>query len=217
MLKLRLSILLGMISLAAYADSGTYIGISAGYGTTNSSATNGFSFSDGTGNKSGGSMAGGVFVGYDFNRYLGVQADYDYIANVNYTTGGNALTGAQSSINANQQILDLGIVGHLPFGLFANSLSGLSIFGKLAMGYTTTSFNGGTMISNGSSGLNAVQLPNNASSFVPVFGLGAEYGWSSVGIRAEYDYIGDTVVTNNNQTLMNVNNGLMLLSVFYHF
>lgn len=217
MSKLKLSALLSVIGVAAFADSGTYVGISAGYGTINSSATNGFSFSDGTGNKDGGTMAGGVFVGYDFNRYLGVQADYDYIANVNYTTGGSSVTGAQSSINANQQILDLGVIGHLPFGLFADSLSGLSIFGKLAMGYTTTSFDGGTMVSSGSAGLNTVQVPSNASSFVPVVGIGAEYGWSSVGVRAEYDYIGNTVVTNNSQTLMNVNDGLALLSVFYHF
>ena len=217
MLRSKLSILLSIISLAAFADSGTYIGISAGYGTINSSATNGFSFSDGTGNKDGGTIAGGVFVGYDFNRYVGVQADYDYIANVNYTTGGSTMTGAQSSINANQQILDLGIIGHLPFGLFANALSGLSIFGKLAMGYTTTSFDGGTMVSSGTAGVNTVQLPSTASSFVPVVGLGTEYGWSSVGIRAEYDYIGNTAVTNNGQTLMNTNNGLTLVSVFYHF
>ena len=217
MSKLKLSALLSVIRVAAFADSGTYVGISAGYGTINSSATNGFSFSDGTGNKDGGTMAGGVFVGYDFNRYLGVQADYDYIANVNYTTGGSSVTGAQSSINANQQILDLGVIGHLPFGLFADSLSGLSIFGKLAMGYTTTSFDGGTMVSSGSAGLNTVQVPSNASSFVPVVGIGAEYGWSTVGVRAEYDYIGNTAVTNNSQTLMNVNDGLALLSVFYHF
>lgn len=217
MSKLKLGALLSIIGVTAFADSGAYVGVSAGYGTINSSTTNGFSFVDGAGSKSGGTMAGGIFAGYDFNRYLGIQADYDYIANVNYSTGNNPLTGTQGSINASQQILDLGIVGHLPFGLFANALSGLSIFGKLAVGYTTTSFDGGTVVSTGSAGQNSVSVPSNASSMVPVLGLGAEYGWNTVGLRAEYDYIGNTTVTNNSQTLMNTNNGLVLLSVFYHF
>lgn len=216
MIRLKFVTFMSLLSIAAFADGGLYLGFGAGYGSINNNTVDGFNFVDGTSNKSGGNMAGGIYAGYDFNRYVGMQFDYNYIANVSYNTGSNSSTGVQGSINANQQILDLGIIGHLPFGLFANSLSGLSLFGKLAVGYTVENFNGGNLVSSGSSPVTA-QLPSQASSIVPVIGGGVEYGWSNVGLRAEYDYIGNTVVTNNSQSLMNSNNNLVLLSVFYHF
>lgn len=204
-----------MLVASVFAEGGFYTGLSAGYGTIDTNTTNGFSYPDGASGKGGGNMAGGVFLGYDFNSYLGIQADYDYIANVEYTMG-STTPGVSGTFSGNQQIIDLGVTGHLPFSLFANSLSGLSIFGKLAIGYTFTSFNGGSVVASSDPSLQ-VSLPSSSSNAVPVLGAGAEYGWSNVGIRAEYDYIGTTSITNDNETLMNVNDSLVLLSVFYHF
>ncbi len=218
MLRFKFTLIVSILSLSAvaFADNGFYLGAGAGYGSISNNTVDGFNFVDGASNKSGGNMAGVIYAGYDFNRYVGLQFDYNYIANVNYTTGVNSSTGVQGSLNANQQILDLGIIGHLPFGLFANALSSLSLFGKLAVGYTVENFNSGSLSSSGSSPV-TIQIPNQSSSVVPVIGGGIEYGWNNVGLRAEYDYVGNTVVTNNNQSLMNSNDNLVLLSVFYHF
>ncbi len=215
-LKLRLITIISLFSLIpAFADSGLYAGIGAGYGTINTNTTNGFSFPSNSSSSGGGNIAGSVFVGYDFSHYVGVQFDYDYIGNVQYSSG-STIPGITGSFNANQQLLALGIIGHLPFGLFANNLSGLSIFGKLSAGYTFTSFSGGSVIAPQASNYQ-VNLPASSSSLVPVVGAGVEYGINSVGVRLEYDYVGNTPVTNNNQTLLNVNDSLVLLSVLYHF
>ncbi|MDD3266470.1 MAG: outer membrane beta-barrel protein [Burkholderiales bacterium] len=215
--KIKLPLLLTLLYVApqfASADSGLYAGIGAGYGTINTSTTNGFNYVDGASNKNNGNMLGSIYVGYDFSRYLGVQVDYNYIANTQYTTGTDAATGAQGSFSASQQLVDLGITGHLPFELLANSLSGISLFGKAAIGYNTVNFNGGTVRT--STGYQQ-NLPGTAQSMVPVIGGGVEYGISSVGIRLEYDYIGNTSVNVNNQNLMNVNNNIYLISALYHF
>lgn len=203
-------------AISAYADSGLYVGVGAGYGTINSSTINGNSFTNGSGSQSGGNAAGGVYVGYDFSHYVGIQADYNYIANVEYSTGYNSITGSNSSFSASQQLIDLGVTGHLPFSLFANALSGISIFGKLALGYSTTSFSGGSLLSQNVSG-GTVNLPGSASTLVPVIAGGAEYGIGQVGIRLEYEYIGNNNVSINNLNSMNVNNSLVMLSALYHF
>lgn len=199
-----------------YADSGFYVGVGAGYGSINTSTTNGYSYLDGSSNQSGGSMLGSIYAGYDFSHYVGIQMDYDYIANIQFSSGTNQTTGTQNSFNVNQQMIDLAITGHLPFALFANSLSGISIFGKLGIGYTNVSFSGGAVASG--QGLQYVQnLPSFGQSVVPVLGIGAEYGIDSVGIRVEYDYIGTTTVNTSNSNIMNINNNIGLISVFYHF
>lgn len=215
--KIKFSGMLALLSFAtqfAYADSGLYAGIGAGYGTINTSTTNGFKYADGANNKNNGNMLGSIYLGYDFSRYVGIQLDYNYIANTQYTTGTDATTGVQGSFSASQQLIDLGITGHLPFELFANSLSGISLFGKAAIGYNTVNFNGGTVQTSPTYTQN---LPGSAQSMVPIIGGGVEYGIGSVGIRLEYDYIGNTSVNVNSQNLMNVNNNIYLISALYHF
>lgn len=207
---------LSLISGNVIADSGLYIGAGAGYGGMNTTTTNGFSYLDGANSKSSSNMVGSVFVGYDFSKYVGVQADYVYLANMEYTTGSNAQTGVLGSFSANQQIVDLGITGHFPFEIFANALSGLSLFGKLAIGFSTVDFNGGAV--GAGSDLSYVQeLPSFSQSVIPVVGLGVEYGIGSVGARVEYDYFGSTSVSSSNQNLLNASTNLGMVSVFYHF
>ena len=205
-----------LFSEYAVADSGLYVGVGAGYGTTSSSTTGGMNYANGSSEQSGGNMAGGVYVGYDFSHYVGIQADYNYIANVQYSTGTIPSTGANGTFSVNQQVLDLGVTGHLPFSLFADALSGISIFGKLAFGYATTSFNGGELVSP-SQPNGAAAIPSSSSNLVPVIAGGAEYGIGQVGIRLEYQYIGNSAINVNGQNIMNVNNSLVLLSALYHF
>lgn len=203
-----------LCSTLAVADSGFYVGVGAGYGTISNTTANGYQFLDNSTTTNGGNIAGMIYGGYDFSRYVGIQMDYIYIANIAYSTG--TANNVQGSFNASQQVLDLGIIGHFPFGIFTNSLSGLSIFGKLAVGYATTSFNGG-YVENGQALANDQELPTFAQGLVPVIGGGVEYGINSVGVRLEYNYIGTTTANNSGINLMNSSNNLVMLSVMYHF
>lgn len=200
----------------AQADGGLYVGVGAGYGTIGSNTTGGTSYPNGSSSQGGGNMAGSVYVGYDFSHYVGIQADYDYIANVQYSTGSIPNSGVNGDFSVNQQVLDLGITGHLPFSLFADALSGISVFGRLAFGYSTTTFSGGQLASSSSTG-GSVNIPSSASNLVPVVAAGAEYGIGQVGIRLEYQYIGNSTININGQNVLNVNNNLVLLSALYHF
>ena len=200
----------------AQADGGLYVGIGAGYGTIASNTTGGLSYPNGSSSQGGGNMAGSVYLGYDFNHYVGIQADYDYIANVQLSTGSIPNSGVNGDFSVNQQVLDLGITGHLPFSLFADALSGISLFGGLAFGYSTTTFNGGQLASPVAAG-GSVSIPSSASNLVPVVAAGAEYGIGQVGIRLEYQYIGNSTINTNGQNVLNVNNNLVLLSALYHF
>lgn len=197
----------------AQADGGLYVGVGAGYGTIGSNTTGGTSYPNGSSSQGGGNMAGSVYVGYDFSHYVGIQADYDYIANVQYSTGSTPSSNGDFSVN--QQLLDLGVIGHLPFSLFADALNGISIFGRLAFGYSTTTFNGGQLVSQSSNSV--ISIPSTASSLVPVVAAGAEYGIGQVGIRLEYQYVGNSTINTNGQDILNVNNNLVLLSALYHF
>ena len=207
---------LNLCTAVVYADSGFYIGAGAGYGSMTASTTNGYNYLDGTSSKNGNNMLGSVYMGYDFSHFVGTQIDYDYIANAQFTSSTSSITGVQNSFSVNEQVIDLAVTGHLPFSVFANSLSGASIFGKLGVGYSIINFSGGTV----GSGVNQVftqSLPTFAQGLVPVLGIGAEYGIGSVGIRLEYNYIGTITVSNGGQNVMNINNSIGLFSAFYHF
>lgn len=208
-------ILVGLIKVA-FADAGLYLGVGAGYGTLSTSTVSGFSYLDGGTSKSGSNIIGSIFAGFDFNRYVGIQADYYYLSDIEFSGGSSAKSEYTASYSATQQVIDLGIIGHLPFELFTNALSGFSLFAKAAVGYSTLNFNGG-YIGNAPSYTNVQAFPGYSQSLVPVVGLGAEYGYGSVGVRLEYEYIGNTTVNNNSQNLINDNDNVGMLSVLYHF
>jgi hypothetical protein len=214
MLKKLFFILCSTISACVYADSGLYLGIGTGYATINAKTTNGFSYIDGNSDKSDGNMLGNLFIGYDFSRYVGLQADYYYIASTQYSTGSD-IPGIQGSFTINQQTIALGITGHLPFELFANSLSGLSLFAKLGIGYNTINIDGGTVANPDQSYIQS--LSGYSGGLSPMIGGGVEYGIDNVGLRAEYERIGDITFSRDNQNLLNINNNLYMVSAFYHF
>lgn len=205
-----------MFASYSFADSGLYVGVGVGYGDMSNSTVNGYNFLDGGSERSASSNLGSIYAGFDFNRYVGIQADYDYISSMNFSGGASNNPKVQSSYSATQQVLALGVIGHLPFQLFASSLAGLSIFGRLSVGYSTLNFTGGAIAP--PSDYNNPQLfPGYAQSLVPLAGVGVEYGISSVGVRLEYNYIGSTTVNNNDINLINTSNNIGLLSVLYHF
>lgn len=200
----------------SFADSGLYVGVGVGYGNMSNNTINGYNFLDGGSERSASSTLGSIYAGFDFNRYVGIQADYDYLSSMNFAGGASNNQDYPSSYSASQQVIALGVVGHLPFQLFANSLSGLSVFGRLSVGYSTLDFSGGAIAKPSDYG-NPELFPGYAQSLVPLIGAGIEYGINAVGVRLEYNYIGNTTVNNNDINLINTSNNLALLSVLYHF
>ena len=141
----------------AQADGGLYVGVGAGYGTISSDTTGGASYANGSSSQGGGNMAGSVYLGYDFNHYVGIQADYDYIANVQYSTGSIPNSGVNGDFSVNQQIRPWNYRS-FTFSLFADAF-GISVFGRLAFGYSTTTFSGGQLASSSSTG-GSVNIPS---------------------------------------------------------
>ena len=202
--SLRLFFLANLaLSTAAYAEGGFYVGIGPGYSSVSSALQSPYQFSNGgNGTQDAGSFASTLYFGYDFNRVVGIQADY------------NAAWGAQYSggYSLNQQLLGGSLLLHLPFGVFSDHLSGFDAYLKGGIDYNAVNF--GNI---GAPCVNCVNPPNSATGATPLYGAGIEYGFNNVGYRLEWDYSGSLMVTNqgNNQTSITSNS--FFLSILYHF
>jgi hypothetical protein len=199
----KLFFILAIINIKwCYAEGGFYAGIGAGYSSINNVPQSGLTFSNGSAvSQNAGAFTGGIYGGYDFNRIVGVQLDYDV-----------AFNGQTSSYNATGQIVDAAVLLHLPFGFIAEALNGLSVFAKGGIGYTTWGF--GNVSANCATCLNP---QNSASGIVPVYGFGIEYGLKNMGIRAEWDYSGNVSASNQGTNQVQLNANTYLLSILYHF
>jgi hypothetical protein len=199
-----------------YADenSSLYVGLGLGYGLTSAKVTTPTSLSTIQKTQFGGNLVGGLYLGYDFNHYIGIQADYNYIANVNLNVNLNSATGFNSTINDSQQLVDLGVTGHLPLELLNDYwLSGYYLYGRLGLGYNIASFQGGNVAFSDNNG----SLPGNASTLIPVYAVGFEYGSGQVGFRLEYDYLGSISATSSTNNRIDVSNQFVMISTLYHF
>ena len=186
-----------------YADGGFYIGIGAGYATIANATQSGFVFNNSTsGTQSSGNIASTLYFGYDFNRYIGVELDYNV-----------AFSGqVANSYNVNQQLINGALLLHLPFGIFTPILTGLSLFAKGGLGYSIYGFG-----SVNPSCTNCVNPPATAYAFVPMFGAGVEYGFTNIGIRGEWNYSGSVTAPNLGSNQVITSSNMFLLSVLYHF
>ncbi len=201
----KLLIIIAIINVwPAFAEGGFYAGIGFGYANIANTAQNNFTFNNGSsGTQNGPAPASTLYGGYDFNRYIGIQADY----NVAYSA---QIPG--SSYSVYQQLIGASVLLHLPFGLFSNALSGFSIFVKGGLDYSVFDF--GNVSSTCST---CVNPPGTAYAVVPVYGLGAEYGFGNVGIRGEWNYNSNVMAPNFGSNQVQASSNMYLLSVLYHF
>ncbi|HLX53774.1 MAG TPA: outer membrane beta-barrel protein, partial [Aquella sp.] len=154
----------GMTQLC-YAEGGFYIGLGGGYDSITNSPQNGLTFINGSGSsQNGGTFATTVFAGYNFNRIVGME--------LGYSVGYN---GQTTTYNISQQLTDVTALVHLPFSFIADALSDFSLFARGGVGYSYYGFGN---VSNNC--VTCVTPPNSASTLVPVFGLGAEYRFTSL-------------------------------------
>ena len=194
---------LALIAPLAFADGGFYTGIGAGYADVSNTTQNPQIFNNGTlGTQSGSTFASNLYFGYDFNRFIGVQAEYDVAFGATIA----------NSYNAGQQLLGASLLVHLPFSLFSDMLSGVSVFAKGGYVYNTTTFGNVNQTCP-----NCVNPPTFANGFTPIYGLGAEYGFTNVGFRLEWDTTPAMVASNSNLSQVSVASNMFLLSILYHF
>lgn len=202
-LTITLATLLNLINYAI-AEGGFYIGIGAGYSGLTSTVQSPYQFNDGTnGSQTDGSFASTLYFGYDFNKIVGIQADY------------NAAWGTSNSNNSytmNQQLLGGSILVHFPFSVISNSLSGLDVYAKGGLDYNATNFGN---VNPGCS--NCVNPPNSATGATPLYGAGIEYGFTNVGYRLEWDYSGSLMTTNQGNNQVSITSNSFFLSILYHF
>src|SRR6185437_2103266 len=185
-----------------YAEGGFYVGLGAGFASITNSPQNGLTFINGSGSsENGGTFASTIYAGYNFNRIVGLQLDYDV-----------AYNGQTTTYNVSQQLTDAAVLVHLPFSFIADALSDFSLFAKGGIGYSYYGFGN---IS--SSCVTCVIPPNNISTLVPIFGLGAEYRFTSFGVRAQWDYSVNVTANNLGNSQVQLNSSMYFLSLLYHF
>jgi hypothetical protein len=202
-MKRILLCIIAALAATLHADGGFYVGIGAGYAMLANSLQSSYTFNNlSGGTQSSNNFASTLYGGYDFNRYVGLEVDYNV-----------AFSGqVANAYNVNQQVINGVVVLHLPFGLFANALSGLSIFAKGGLGYSSLGFGGVNP-----SCTNCVNPPSIAAGFIPAFGAGVEYGFTDIGIRGEWNYNGSVTAPNVGSNQVAVSSNMFLLSVLYHF
>jgi hypothetical protein len=188
---------------SAFAEGGFYTGAGLGYADISNTAQGPLNFGSTTSNKTanGNGLASTVYFGYDFNHFVGIQEEYDIAYN----------SSIADSYSANQQIFGTSLLLHLPFAVFSNELSGISVFAKGGLGYEVAQFSGNS----GCSG--CVNPSNQNAAFVPIYGLGAEYGFTNVGYRLEWDGAGSIMNTNQGINQTDISSNMVLMSIMYHF
>jgi OOP family OmpA-OmpF porin len=106
-------------SFFANNDSGFVGGLQGGYGQTNWKTSDFDPFSDFISVSDDG-FAGRIYVGYDFNKYLGLQTGYTYLPDTDFTINVSNISETET---ANTYALDLVLKASLPvtdqFSVFA--------------------------------------------------------------------------------------------------
>lgn len=199
-MRLLLFIIVNIFIICCYAEGGFYAGIGAGYSDITNTPQSGLTFNNGsTQNQNTGTFSTALYGGYDFNRIVGLQLDYNILFN-----------GQLPGYSINQQLVDAAVLVHLPFGFIADALTGFSLYAKGGVGYSAYTFNNQSCTT-------CVNPPSNANAIVPVYGAGAEYGFSNIGIRAEWDYSGNVNAPNLGKNQVGLDSNMYLLSILYHF
>lgn len=199
--KIKFLTILGLTG-SVYATGGYYVGIGAGYSSLTGTVQSPYVFNDGsTGSQSAASFASTFYFGYDFNKVIGVQFDY----NAAWNAVGN-------SYNLNQQLLGGSALFHLPFSIISDSLAGLDVYAKGGLAYNAINF--GNINPNGA---NCVYPPSSTNGISPLVGAGVEYGFKNVGYRLEWDYAGSIMSSNYGNNQVSTSSNSYLFSILYHF
>lgn len=198
-------ICLGVLSSSiVFAEGGFYGGIGVGYANLANTAQNNYVFNNGSnGTQSIGSLASTLYFGYDFNRYIGAQLEYN-----------TAYAGQiANSYNIRELLPGAALLLHLPFGIITKKLDGFDIYAKGGAAYNTINFRNVQPTC-----AECVNPPSSVTSLVPSYGAGFEYAPpTGIGAKIEWDSYGSVSASNLNNTQIINNANLYLFSILYHF
>ena len=201
MLKLKLYALL-LLTAAAYAEGGFYVGIGAGYTGVSNTPQSGLQFNNGaTSTQSGGAPTGNLIFGYDFNRIVGIEANYQVFLNAQL-----------DSYSASQQLLGGSVLVHLPFSIINQHLAGFSAFARGGVDYTAMTFYNVQPTCT-----SCVNPPSQVAGYAPLLGAGLEYGGQNIGYRLEWYYSGSVMSAYQGVNQVNTTSNSYLISILYHF
>jgi OOP family OmpA-OmpF porin len=179
----KMLVILGLISFSHQifaGDLGVYTGLNLGIGKPD--------FNTPYGKDKDKSVVSGVVLGYKFNQYFGVEAQYTGIGKVTDNVGGSAKADA----------LSLSAIGYLPLN------DEFNLYGKLGVA---------TIKSKVSSSLSPM---NDATQTDATYGIGAQYNLNKeFGMRMGLDHYNAAIDTNNGSK--NVNANVVSVGVIYNF
>lgn len=200
--RLNLIIISGIFS-NAFAYGGFYAGIGAGSASLTNTAQGNYIFVNGSaGTQISTNFASTLYFGYNFNRFIAIEANY----NVAYKSQ------IASSYNVGQQLLGGTVLAKLPFEVFSSRLRGISVFAKGGLDYDVINFTNPVNCNK------CINPPNSSFNYLPVYGAGLEYDFQNqIGIRGEWNEIGNITASNNNVSQVNVSSNMYLLSILYNF
>ncbi len=163
-----------LINLANAATPGGYAGIGLGVSTLRTPDSNYFALiAPGETSRERGGLGGRLFAGYNFNKYFGLEANYQtYTSSIYRGQTGNSSSSLRYSLNA----VDVVAKGYLPLddsGFDVYALAGLAVVND-----TVKYNNGGVPFAS-----DITANFNNGSTTYhrlrPVYGLGASYTFNS--------------------------------------
>jgi OOP family OmpA-OmpF porin len=128
------------------------------------------------------SFASNVYIGYKFDKYIAVQAGFDYLGSYKYSENLNYLG---YYFNANDTAYVYNFPVELKGILPVNNV--FSIYGLIGGNYWLVNESGSA--SSNEPGINTNIPNNNASGFSPAYGIGISYNLPEHNkIKLEYDY-----------------------------
>jgi OmpA-OmpF porin, OOP family len=116
-----------------------------------------------------------VYVGYDANKYWGVEAGYTYVGNINYQNEDDEF--AWEGVEVKQWNAHLVGVGKLPIGDY------FSMFFKAGFAYYSNKTEYSDLNDND------FAYDDTSDSMALTYGAGAEIAWENWGVRGEYNVI----------------------------
>ncbi len=181
---------------SAFAEGGFYMGGGGGYSSMIGISKDNLTFPNGDLSQSGNAFALTAYMGYNFNHFIGIEANYL-----------GSFSSRTNFYNATQGLLGGSVLLHLPFEVFLPSLTGFNTF--IRGGYDYNSIGIGSQVNCA----NCINLPSLTYGYTPRFGVGAEYNHDSIGYRVEWSHSSDLLVGNQ----LNIDNNVFLASIMYHY
>ena len=201
-----------LTTLAFAAKPGTYLG--AGIGASSLMTTDDYPFdytagTQGEASRQRGGLGGRVFGGYNFNKYVGLEAGLAAYTPSKYSA---TVDASNSSLKYSLNAFDVVGKAYLPI-----SDSGFNLYALAggALVNSKTKFSDGGVPA--ASGFSLPAAGSHSTTKVrPVYGLGASYDFSAVTTNLEFSHIqglGDT--DTNGNAIPSAN--LLTLNLAYNF